>query len=56
MKRAKRLKPRNLRNPLAVDPLLQKGGAHERKDEKKPSRARAKARLQRRLCEEEALY
>lgn len=53
MKRAKRLKPRNL---LAVDPLLQKGGEHERKDEKKPSRARAKARLQRRLCEEEALY
>ncbi|MFC5301491.1 hypothetical protein [Azospira restricta] len=49
MKRAKRLKPRN---PVAVQPLLQKGGAHERKDEKKSARARAKARLQRRLREE----
>ncbi|MBW7902361.1 MAG: hypothetical protein H3C26_12825 [Rhodocyclaceae bacterium] len=51
MKRAKRLKPRN---PLAVQPLLQKGGAHERKDEKKESRARAEARLRRRLREDEA--
>lgn len=42
MKRAKkiRLKPRN---PLAVDPLLRKGGAHQRVD-KRAARARLKAR------------
>lgn len=49
MKRAKRLRPRN---PVAVQQLLQKGGAHARKDEKKAARARAKARLLRRLREE----
>lgn len=49
MKRAKRrtvpsVKPRN---PLALDPLLQKGGAHQRRD-KRASRARQKAALRRR--------
>lgn len=48
MKRAKltrqtQLKPRN---PLATAPLLQKGGAHQRKD-KRAARARQKARLRR---------
>jgi len=48
MKRARqrslrRLKPRN---PLALDPLLQKGGAHQRQD-KRASRARQKAALRR---------
>jgi hypothetical protein len=45
MKRAKQrlLKPRN---PLAVDPLLLKGGAHQRKD-KRAGRARQKAELRR---------
>ncbi len=52
MKRAKQrplrsLKPRNL---LAIDPLLRKGGAHQRKD-KRASRARQKAALQRRTEE-----
>jgi hypothetical protein len=42
MKRAKqrRLRPRN---PLAHDPLLNKGGAHQRRD-KRASRARLKTR------------
>lgn len=46
MKRAKQriVRPRN---PLALDPLLQKGGAHQRKD-KRASRARQKAALRRR--------
>jgi len=39
MKRAKRIKPRNL---LASAPLLKKGGAHARKD-KRAARARQKA-------------
>lgn len=45
----KRAKQRNVRprNPLALDPLLQKGGAHQRKD-KRASRARQKAALRRR--------
>ena len=45
MKRAKkaRLKPRN---PAAVNPLLKKGGSHARRD-KRASRARQKAQLQR---------
>ena len=52
MKRAKQrtlraLKPRNL---LALDPLLQKGGTHQRQD-KRASRARQKAALQRRSDE-----
>ena len=52
MKRAKlrlmrRLRPRN---PLAMDPLLKKGGAHQRKD-KRASRARQKAAMQRRSDE-----
>ena len=49
MKRAKQrlIKPRN---PLAQDPLLKKGGAHQRKD-KRASRARQKAALQRRKDE-----
>jgi hypothetical protein len=41
MKRAKRLRPRN---PLAIAPVLKKGGAHARKD-KRASRARQKALL-----------
>jgi len=47
MKRAKRrrLKPRN---PVAVAPVLKKGGAHQRKD-KKAGRARQKARLRKDL-------
>ena len=46
MKRAKQrlIRPRN---PLALDPLLRKGGAHQRKD-KRASRARQKAGSQRR--------
>jgi hypothetical protein len=49
MKRAKQrlIRPRN---PLALDPLLKKGGAHQRKD-KRASRARHKAALQRRKDE-----
>ena len=41
MKRARQrtIRPRN---PLAIDPLLRKGGAHQRKD-KRASRARQKA-------------
>lgn len=48
MKAARRLRPRN---PLAVQPLLRKGGAHQRKDARAP-RARQKAALRRRLREE----
>jgi hypothetical protein len=52
MKRAKQrpprpLKPRNLR---AIDPLLKKGGRHQRKD-KRASRARQKTALRRRTEE-----
>ena len=52
MKRAKQralpsIKPRNL---LALDPLLKKGGAHQRQD-KRASRARQKAALRRRSDE-----
>lgn len=45
MKRAKKshLKPRN---PLALNPLLKKGGSHARQD-KRASRAKQKAQLQR---------
>jgi len=45
MKRARQrlLKPRN---PLAIDPLLKKGGRHRRTD-KRASRARQKATLRR---------
>lgn len=48
MKRAKQrsLRPIRPRNPLALDPLLKKGGAHQRKD-KRASRARQKAALTR---------
>lgn len=50
MKRARqrRLKPRN---PVAVAPILAKGGAHQRKD-KRASRARQKARLRKALTQE----
>lgn len=41
MKRAKRLRPRN---PLAIAPVLKKGGVHARKD-KRASRTRQKAQL-----------
>ncbi|MCX7156826.1 MAG: hypothetical protein NTW45_10355 [Rhodocyclales bacterium] len=49
MKRAKQRLLRSIkpRNPLAIDPLLNKGGAHQRKD-KRASRACQKAALQRR--------
>jgi len=52
MKRAKHrpLRPLKPRNLLALDPLLKKGGAHQRKD-KRASRARQKAALQRRTGE-----
>jgi hypothetical protein len=52
MKRAKQraLSPVKARNPLALDPLLKKGGAHQRKD-KRASRARQKAALLRRSDE-----
>ncbi|MBK9021824.1 MAG: hypothetical protein IPL72_18290 [Sulfuritalea sp.] len=45
MKRARQriLKPRN---PLAIAPLLKKGGAHQRQD-KRASRARQKSALRR---------
>jgi hypothetical protein len=43
MKRAKR-RPLKPRNPVAVTPLLKKGGAHARRD-KRASRARQKAAL-----------
>lgn len=43
MKRAKQ-KPLKPRNPVAIDPLLKKGGVHQRKD-KRASRARQKAAL-----------
>ena len=46
MKRAKQ-RPLRPRNRLALDPLLRKGGAHQRTD-KRASRARLKAALQRR--------
>ena len=48
MKRAKQRSPRPIkpRNPLALDPLLKKGGAHQRQD-KRASRARHKAALRR---------
>lgn len=51
MKRAKqrRLKPRN---PVAVAPILKKGGAHQRQD-KRASRARQKARLRKTLTQDE---
>jgi len=48
MKRAKLMKRPKPRNPLATDPLLRKGGAHQRRD-KRASRARKKAQLQRAL-------
>jgi hypothetical protein len=49
MKRARQrtIRPRN---PLALDPLLKKGGAHARKD-KRAGRARQKAALRRRTEE-----
>lgn len=49
MKRArKRQHPLKPRNVLAMNPLLAKGGAHERED-KRASRARQKARFLREL-------
>ncbi len=50
MKRAKQrtLKPRN---PVAVAPLLKKGGVHQRRD-KRASRARQKAFLRQRSNED----
>ncbi|MDK9703690.1 MAG: hypothetical protein OEL20_11175 [Sulfuritalea sp.] len=52
MKRAKQRAARQVRprNLLAVDPLLKKGGAHQRKD-KRASRARQKAASRRRTDE-----
>ena len=45
MKRAKRRAPKP-RNPVAVAPILKKGGAHARRD-KRASRAALKARMRR---------
>ena len=45
MKRAKK-RPLKPRNPVAVAPVLKKGGAHQRRD-KHASRARQKAALRR---------
>lgn len=45
MKRAKLRRPK-ARNPVAVAPILRKGGAHQRKD-KLASRARQKAAARR---------
>lgn len=45
MKRAKQRRPK-ARNPVAVAPILRKGGSHQRKD-KRASRARQKAAAQR---------
>ena len=45
MKRA-RQRPLKPRNPVAIDPLLKKGGAHQRKD-KRAARARLKAEQRR---------
>ncbi len=52
MKRARQRTQRPIkpRNPLALDPLLKKGGSHQRQD-KRASRARQKATLQRRKDE-----
>ena len=50
MKRA-RQRPLKPRNPVAVAPILKKGGAHRRKD-KRASRARLKAGLRRRDSED----
>lgn len=47
MKRAKK-RPLRPRNPVAVAPILKKGGAHRRRD-KRASRARQKARLRREI-------
>ncbi len=49
MKRAKQRTPRRIkpRNLLVLDPLLRKGGAHQRKD-KRASRARQKSASRRR--------
>ena len=46
MKRAKQRTRRSIkvRNPLAIDPLLKKGGAHQREG-KRASRARQKASM-----------
>ncbi|MFZ5508501.1 MAG: hypothetical protein ACOZCP_00470, partial [Pseudomonadota bacterium] len=53
MKRAKqKVRTFRPRNPLALEPLLAKGGAHERRD-KRASRARQKARLRRELKEQD---
>ena len=45
MKRAKRQAPKP-RNPVAVAPILKKGGAHARRD-KRATRAALKARMRR---------
>lgn len=45
MRRARK-RPLRPRNPVAIAPLLGKGGAHQRKD-KRASRARQKARARR---------
>jgi len=48
MKRAKQKKLQRLkpRNPVALSPILKKGGAHQRRD-KHAARARIKAELRR---------
>ncbi|MDO9602347.1 MAG: hypothetical protein Q8J72_11350 [Rhodocyclaceae bacterium] len=49
MKRARRIKPQN---PLAMAPIMKKGGAHARKD-KRAARARQKARQRREFSDAE---
>lgn len=44
MKRARQRPPLKPRNPVVLNPLLKKGGAHARRD-KRASRARQKAAL-----------
>ena len=50
MKRARRIKPRN---PLAMAPIMKKGGAHARKD-KRAARARQKTALRKLSAREES--
>ncbi|MDP1607221.1 MAG: hypothetical protein Q8L93_11390 [Rhodocyclaceae bacterium] len=50
MKRARRIKPKN---PLALAPIMKKGGAHARRD-KRAARARQKAALQKLNAREES--
>ncbi|MDO9242709.1 MAG: hypothetical protein Q7U32_02750 [Rhodocyclaceae bacterium] len=50
MKRARRIRPKN---PLAMAPIMKKGGAHARRD-KRAARARQKAALRKLSAREES--